>query len=120
MTVSILVVEDHADLREAVRALLKGEGYEVHCAESPDEALDLLNRLPRPCILLWDALTPRHSLSLLHQAALEGVHVATLPVSLASVGAPGAERTVDKRLTSEEAILRIVREYCPLKDAANA
>jgi len=116
----ILVVEDDRFFRQMLKHWLEGEGYEVHCAGSPDEAIALLNRLPRPCILLWDALTPRHSLSLLHQAALEGVHIATLPVSLASVGAPGAERTLAKRLTSEEAILRIVREYCPLEDAANA
>jgi CheY-like chemotaxis protein len=120
MTVSILVVEDQAELRDALKVLLEGEGYEVHCAGSPDDALELLNHLPRPCILLWDALTPRQGWSLLHQARLDGVHIATLPVSVASVRAPGAERTLAKRLTSEEAILRIVREYCPLADAANA
>ena len=120
MSVSILVVEDHPEVRESIRALLATEGYEVHCAENSDEALAVLGRLPRPCILLWDPMTPRQSWSMIDRATMEGVHVATLPVSLASTSAPGSDlKTTTRRLTSEEAILRIVREYCPMKDAAN-
>jgi CheY-like chemotaxis protein len=121
MSVSILLVEDTAELRDAVRTLLEKEGYVVHCAENPDEALDLLSRLPRPCILLWDAITPRQSLSMVDQAMLDGVHVASLPVSLASARTAGStRRKMAKRLTSEEAILSIVREHCPLETTAIA
>jgi CheY-like chemotaxis protein len=114
------VVEDDPRLQAAVTNLLTNEGYEVHCVEDPDEAIGALDRLPRPCILLWDALTPRHGLSMLDRATLDGVHIATLPVTLAFEPAAGSSgrRTV-KRLTSEEAILSVVREYCPAKEAAN-
>jgi two-component system, OmpR family, response regulator CpxR len=115
-SVSVLVVEDFTDLRNTVRDLLKNEGYEVHCATDPDEAIALLERLPRPCILLWDALMARQSLSMVDRATMVGVHVATLPVSVgcdASVGAVAWRMT--KRLTSTEAILSIVREHCPLE-----
>jgi two-component system, OmpR family, response regulator CpxR len=115
MSISILVVEDYSELRDAVRDLLEDEGYEVHCASDPDEAMALLKRLPRPCILLWDALTSRHSLSMVDQATLNGVHVATLPVTLASIGPVGSLRRMAKRLTSTDAILSIVREHCPLE-----
>jgi len=120
MTVSVLIVEDDQALRIAVEELLQGAGYEVHCAENPDEAMALLDRLPRPCILFWDALTPWQSLSMVDQATLEGVHVATLPVSLATVRGARSDGKVAKRLTSAEAILNIVREYCPLPVAASA
>jgi CheY-like chemotaxis protein len=120
MSVSVLVVEDQADLRSFVKGLLESEGYEVHCAETPHEALELLQRIARPCILLWDALTPRDSLSMLDEAVLIGVHVATLPVSLPSPRTAGSSgNDASKRLTSKEAVLSVVREYCPLKDAAN-
>jgi len=39
-----------ADIRDAVKELLEGEGYVVHCAVDADEAIDLLALLPRPCL----------------------------------------------------------------------
>ena len=98
-----------------VKTLLEGAGYLVHCAENPDEALELLLRIPRPCILLWDAMTPRRGLAMLDRATLEGVHVATLPVSVAAVRVAESEwPLMVKRLVSEDAILSIVQAYCPL------
>ena len=85
MSISVLVVEDQADILARVTLLLERAGYVVHGAENPDEALDILHRLPRPCILLWDAMTPRQSLTMVDQATLEGVHVASLPVTVTSV-----------------------------------
>jgi two-component system OmpR family response regulator len=38
----ILCIEDHEDTREVISLLLTREGYEVTCAESPREALTLL------------------------------------------------------------------------------
>src|SRR5712671_679434 len=118
MSIAVLIVEDQADIRAAVTRLLEEAGYVVHAAENPDEALDLLRRLPRPCMLLWDAMTPRQSLTMVDQATLEGVHVASLPISVASIHMAGADRQVQKRLTSPDAILTIVQEHCPLPEQA--
>jgi DNA-binding response OmpR family regulator len=121
MSVSILVVEDDPEIRNSIRAILEAEGYDVDCVESTDEAKEALNRLPRPCILLWDPTTPRQSLSMVDRATMEGVHVLTLPVSIASTAVPGSDgQRMRKRLTSADAVLRTVREYCPLADAATA
>ena len=38
----ILVADDQEDVRQALRLLLKGEGYEVRQAASPEQALDVL------------------------------------------------------------------------------
>src|SRR5262245_2095157 len=114
MPISVLVVEDNAELREVVKTLLEGAEYVVHCAANPDEALELLLRIPRPCILLWDAMTPRRGLEMLEKATLERVHIATLPVSVAAVRVSDSELPVMvKRLVSEDAILSIVQAYCP-------
>jgi CheY-like chemotaxis protein len=121
MSISVLVVTDDADIRDTVRVLLESEGYLVHCAENADRAIDLLGRVSRPCILLWDATAPRHSLSMVDRATLEGVHVASLPVSIASVRAVGSsERETSKRLVCEDVILSIVREHCPLTQTTDA
>jgi two-component system chemotaxis response regulator CheY len=121
MPVSVLVVESDVEIRNAVQTLLEREGYEVNCADDSDEALELLKGLPRPCIVLWDALTSRQSLSMLDEATLEGVHVATLPISLIRLAtADPADLKFVKRVTSEDAILSVVREHCPLAEAANA
>jgi two-component system, OmpR family, response regulator CpxR len=114
MSVSILVVEDDAEIRDRVRFLLESAGYVVHTANDPEQALDIVKRLPRPCLLLWDAVTPRTSLTMVNQATLVGVHVAALPVSVSPVHLAASPDKLTKRLTSEEAILNIVREHCPL------
>jgi CheY-like chemotaxis protein len=120
MSISVLIVEDQADIRVLLQALLERDGYVVDAAANPDEALDLLRRLPRPCLLLWDAMTPGPSAGLLDQATLEGVHVAAIPVSAISIHLAGSPRTITRRLTSEEAVLSVVHEYCPLPDKAIA
>jgi CheY-like chemotaxis protein len=120
MSTSVLVVEDQADIRVAVAELLEAAGYVVHCAENPDDALEALGRLPRPCILLWDAMMTRQRLSMVDAASIVGVHVATLPVSLRSNGTVGGiGRRMTKRLTSKDAILSIVHEHCPLEAASS-
>jgi CheY-like chemotaxis protein len=54
----ILVVEDDALTRGAVKMLLEWEGYRVHCAADGDEALDLLLRGLRPSLILLDVRMP--------------------------------------------------------------
>jgi CheY-like chemotaxis protein len=118
MHISVLVVEDDPVIRDDVRKLLEGAGYVVRCASGVDEALHVLTTLARPCILLWDAMTCGGDLTLLDLATREGVHVTTLPVTVASMNrdATRARRPL-KTLVCKEAILRIVEEHCPREAA---
>jgi CheY-like chemotaxis protein len=120
MSVHVLVVEDQNDIRAEVVDLLKGAGYQVSWACDSINAIERLGRLPRPCILLWDAMIPRVSLSMVERAMLEGVHVATIPVSVMPGPRPRTREGATKRLSSRHAILRIVQEHCPLPVAATA
>ncbi len=54
----ILVVEDDALTRGAIKLLLEWEGYRVHCAAEGEEALGLLRQGLRPALILLDARMP--------------------------------------------------------------
>jgi CheY-like chemotaxis protein len=53
----ILLIEDNADAREALRALLELDGYEVHAAADGTEGLDLA-RTKVPEVVLIDIGLP--------------------------------------------------------------
>jgi CheY-like chemotaxis protein len=54
---NVLVVEDHADLREMLAVLLQAEGFEVQTASNGREALERLNDTP-PAVILLDLMMP--------------------------------------------------------------
>jgi CheY-like chemotaxis protein len=56
---SILLVDDHADTREAIAELVGGEGHVFHETENGRDALDWLERQPEPpCLILLDLRMP--------------------------------------------------------------
>jgi len=63
----ILVVEDDPDTREAIVLGLETVGYRVVAAADGLEALDLLERGARPCLILLDLMMP----------IMDGVHFRT-------------------------------------------
>src|SRR6185295_7563355 len=79
----VLVVEDHDELRSAIAAILVRAGYVVRSARDAEEAVAELSAMDRPCLVLWDPVSSRISLSLLAQAAFEGLRIATIPVGIA-------------------------------------
>jgi CheY-like chemotaxis protein len=54
----ILLVEDHADLREAMTSLLEAFGYAVVAAADGSEALDRLRAGTAPCLIVLDLEMP--------------------------------------------------------------
>lgn len=57
-SMSVLVVEDEEVIRDTFRLALELEGYHVHTAGNGREALDLLARIPPPCLILLDLMMP--------------------------------------------------------------
>ena len=53
----VLVVEDHADLREMLAVLLEAEGYTVQTARNGAEALKCLDA-EQPSVILLDLMMP--------------------------------------------------------------
>ncbi len=111
---SLLIVEDHDEVRNAIAALLTRAGYLVRTARDAEEALVAIASMPRPCLVLWDPVSHRMSLSLIAQAAFEGIHIATIPVGIAPAEPDiAAAQAFTKRLTSPHALMSIVKEHCP-------
>lgn len=54
----ILVVDDDAEIRDALRDLLEGEGYRVFEASNGNQALEQLRTRTDPCIVLLDRVMP--------------------------------------------------------------
>ena len=54
----VLLVEDDAEVREALGAALMSEGYDVTCAHDGREALRFLWRGYRPSAILLDLMLP--------------------------------------------------------------
>ena len=52
MPVQILVIEDNPDNRKLVTWILEDEGYEVSCAETAEDGLEMLSRTPFAIILM--------------------------------------------------------------------
>jgi len=57
---------------------------------------------------------------MIDEATMEGVHVAALPVTMSNTSLPGGFHAAKKWLTSEDAVLSVVREYCPIRRPATA
>lgn len=55
---SVLVVEDDHDIRESICEALTILGYSVQMAANGKEALDLLERISPPCMILLDLMMP--------------------------------------------------------------
>jgi CheY-like chemotaxis protein len=54
----IMLIEDDFILRGSLAAVLHAEGYRVECAANALDALQRLERPPRPCVILLDILLP--------------------------------------------------------------
>jgi CheY-like chemotaxis protein len=54
----VLIVDDDEDVRQSLRMSLTDEGYEVLCAQNGAEALEIIEHLPRPCLILLDLIMP--------------------------------------------------------------
>jgi CheY-like chemotaxis protein len=111
----VLVVEDDADIRETIGELLRAEGYETVLAEDGQQALELLGKVPRPCLVLADLIMPTMDGWELLQALSHDDRFATIPVVLLSgMNDPGVppEVQVIKKPADSQILLRIVREHC--------
>ena len=112
---SVLVVEDHDDIREAIGEILEKEGYEIALAEDGERALDLLAELPRPCLLLVDLIMPRmDGWQFLNRLSRDD-RLATIPVVVMSAAAnttTASQHVVLKKPIDLDILVRIVREHC--------
>ena len=81
---TVLLVEDDAGTSDAMRALLVAHEYTVVCARNGDDALTLVRREPRPCVILLDLMMSGVSGGDFRRAQLDDPAVRDIPVILVS------------------------------------
>lgn len=79
---TVLVVEDDADVRNALAELLTAEGYEVAVTSDGAEALSTLRAGLRPSVILLDLMMPNVDGWDFRRAQLEDPALAAVPVVL--------------------------------------
>src|SRR4051812_44659388 len=81
---AVLVVEDDSDIRDAVVTALELEGFQVFEAENGARALEQLQSMPRPSLILADLMMPVMDGWQLVGALSQDDRFATLPVVIVS------------------------------------
>ena len=88
---NVLVVEDHADLREMLAVLLESEGFCVQTASNGQEALVLMHRT-RPSVILLDLMMPVMSGDEFRRRQLAEPDYAGVPVICMTAAHDGPQR----------------------------
>lgn len=87
----VLVVEDHADLREMLAVLLESEGFEVQTAENGMQALRSLDE-SCPGLILLDLMMPVMTGDEFRERQLADPRYAHVPVICMTAAHDGRER----------------------------
>ncbi len=105
---SILVVEDDAAVRNAVRAILSGAGYRVGLAADGQEAVELYQRGERYDLVLLDLVMPRCN----GQEALERL-LGWAPLQRALIMSGYAAEIIDARRLQDLGVPVIMKPFVP-------
>jgi CheY-like chemotaxis protein len=117
---AVLVVDDQADAGDAVGFFLEQKGFTVRVAHDGQEALDVLHRGLRPCLVVVDLMMPRMDGWEFRQRQLMDPEFADIPVVVVS-GYPNAQkaaaglgvRDVLRKPLSASLLLALVNHHCP-------
>jgi DNA-binding response OmpR family regulator len=128
---NVLIVDDDANTRQMLAALLSTQGFHAVGAEDGLEALHMLravrHRAPDvPCLVLLDLMMPRLSGSEFRRAQLRDPIVANVPVAVMSGATDVVERSrhlgavaIITKPIDFDVLLDVVRRYCacvPVRD----
>lgn len=88
---NVLIVEDHADLREMLTVLLEAEGFRVQAAANGAEALTAMHAT-RPAVILLDLMMPVMSGDEFRRRQLAEPEYANVPVICMTAAHDGPQR----------------------------
>lgn len=120
----VLVIDDDADIRESIGALLEAAG---HRFDTACDGLDGLHRLQQggraPCVVLLDLMMPRMSGFALRAAMKADPNLAKIPVVVVTGAGPLAERRAAEleaeiltKPVPASVLLAAIRRYCRATD----
>jgi CheY-like chemotaxis protein len=111
---AVLIVEDDPEIRDLVATFLESEGFQVFRAENGQDALEQLQSIPEPALILADLMMPVMDGPALIAALRAHDRFATLPVVLVTAQTsqlPKGYRHVKKPIDLDD-LARIVGEFC--------
>lgn len=53
-----LIIEDDKAIRDSLKFVLEFEGYNVFTASNGKEGIEILSKIPQPCLILLDLMMP--------------------------------------------------------------
>ena len=119
MSVDVLIVEDSANIREAMSTLLELRGYRVQAAANGEQALALLRHGPLPGIILMDLMMPVMDGWAFLEAKERDSRLAAIPVVINStvstfrpLGNGRALVAVLDKPVDMEQLLGVLERYC--------
>jgi CheY-like chemotaxis protein len=77
---TILLIDDHNDVREALEELLRLDGYTVESASNGREALTKLYGGLRPCVILMDLMMPVMTGYEFRQEQMRDAELSAIPI----------------------------------------
>ena len=117
---TVLVVDDHACLREAMTYALEAFGYEVITAADGDEALDQLRRGSLPSLIVLDLEMGTKDGWAFRSAQIRDPQLAAIPTIIASGGGSLTQKAAALGIAGYfskgddiDALLDLVERYCP-------
>ena len=123
----VLVIDDHADVVEAIGLYLKFHGHDAITATDGQQALGLLREGLRPCVIVLDLMMPGMDGFAFRAEQLADTTLAEIPVIVCSAAydaGPAAERLHAAGFLSKPtqmgALLQLIREHCKPLSAGNA
>jgi CheY-like chemotaxis protein len=111
---TLLVVDDEEDICESLRDIFELEGYRVAVAHDGAEALALLKRIPKPCLVVLDILMPVLDGTAVYAAMKGDPGLADVPIVISTSDtsrAPPGAWTLRKPV-NVDALLDAVRKCC--------
>jgi two-component system cell cycle response regulator DivK len=112
---TVVVVDDDVEIRETLEVMLNEEGYPVRTAINGVDALNILEVLDRPGVILLDLTMPVMDGNTLLATLDAHPRFSAIPVVILSAvahrAAPGAKMVMSKPIDFE-AVLDVVRQHC--------
>ena len=115
-TKCVLIVEDNKEIQDSLKVALELEGYKAFTADNGKEAIELLGKMPTPCIILLDLMMPIMNGWEFVEEISKDIMLSTIPVVVVSAFGdkkvtPKASDYIQKPIDLD-ALLNTVCKHC--------